>query len=116
MVKRYIVIGDDGTEIGIFHILDLLEEQDMTPGDNGDLEWAERKFNYDLKIPSYPKDTETEAWFTDKGVSVFEEALDILDILVGEYLSDFGYYFYELTHEPKNKIMYSDEYQVVYYK
>lgn len=115
-MKRYIVIQDDGTEIGIFHILNLLEEQDMTSGDCGDLEWAERKLNYELKVPSYPQNVKTEAWFTDKGACVFEEALDILNILVGEYLSNLGYHFYELTHEPKGKIMYSDEYQVVYYK
>ena len=115
-MKRYVVVQDDGTEIGIFHILNLLEEQAMTPGDYGDLEWAERKLNYELKVPSYPENVKTEAWFTDKGVDVFEEALDILDILVGEYLSDFGYHFYELTCRPKGKVMYSDEYQVIYFK
>lgn len=115
-MKRYVVVQDDGTEIGIFHILNLLEEQDMTPGDYGDLEWAERKLNYELKVPSYPEKVKTEAWFTDKGAIVFEEALDILSILVGEYLSDFGYYFHELTCRPKGKVMYSDEYQIIYYK
>ena len=115
-MKRYVVVQDDKTEIGIFHILNLLEEQDMTPGDAGDLNYAETMLEQELPIPSYEKNIKTEAWFTDKGAIVFEEALDILSILVGEYLSDFGYYFYELTHEPKGKVMYSDEYQIIYYK
>ena len=115
-MKRYVVVQDDGTEIGIFHILNLLEEQDMTLGDAGDLNYAETILEQELPIPSYEKNIKTEAWFTDKGVDVFEEALDILDILVGEYLSNFGYYFHELTCRPKGKIMYSDEYQVIYFK
>lgn len=115
-MKRYVVIQDDGKEIGIFHILNLLEEQDMTPGDYGDLSWAERKLNLELNVPLYPNNVKTEAWFTDKGVNVFEEALDILGILIGEYLSEYGYCFYELTSEPQREIMYSDEYQVIYYK
>ena len=115
-MKRYVVVQDDGTEIGIFHILNLLEEQTMTPGDYGDLEFAESEFNLKLPVPSYPDGKETEAWFTEHGVKTFEEAIDILDILVGEYLSNFGYHFYELSNEPNGNIMYSDEYQVVYYK
>ena len=114
-MKRYVVVHD-GSEIGIFHILSLLEEQDMTWGDYGDLAWAERKLNMELNVPSYPQNVDTEAWFTDKGAEMFKDAIDILDILVGEYLSCFGYCFYELTSDPKDKVMYQDEYQVIYYK
>ena len=114
-MKRYVVVRD-GSEIGIFHILSLLEEQDMTFGDYGDLAWAERKLNMELNVPSYPQNVNTEAWFTDKGAERFKDAIDILDILVGEYLSGFDYYFCELDSEPKKEVMYKDEYQIIYYK
>ena len=116
-MKRFVVVSEsDDSEIGIFHILDLLEEQDMTPADYGDLEWAERKLNLELPIPLYPNGIKTEAWFTEEGARHFEDALDILDILVGEYLGEFGYHFYELTNSPNTKEMYSDKYQVIYYR
>ena len=114
-MKRYVVIDEDGEEIGIFHILNLLDKQNMTDGDYEDFVWAERKFNIELPTPSYPDCVNTEAWFTDFGIKHFEEALDILKCLIEKYLYNFGYHFRELLNNPNAESMYSDKYQIIYY-
>lgn len=112
-MKRYVAVKETGEQIGIFHMLDLLEQTEMSDGDYGDLDWAEYKLNLELVVPEYKPGVTTEAWFTEKGVQQFEEAISILGGLVNKYLNE--YHFLELSVDIiNNAIMYSDEYQVIY--
>ena len=112
-MKRYVAVKENGEQIGIFHMLDLLEQAEMTSADYGVLDWAEYKLNLELVVPEYKPGVKTEAWFTDRGVQHFEEAITILGELVNRYLDE--YHFLELSVDViNNAIMYSDEYQVVY--
>lgn len=112
-MKRYVAVKETGEQIGIFHMLDLLEQAEMTSADYGDLDWAEYKINIELVVPEYKPEVTTEAWFTDKGAQHFVEAISILGELVNRYLNE--YHFLELSVDIiGNAIMYSDEYQVIY--
>ena len=110
---RYVAVRDD-EEIGIFHILDLLEEQDMTSGDAGDLDRAERTLEMLLPIPEYPENRMTRAWFTDHGMAVFEEPVGILCALSDKYLEVYGYKTEKRCRKYEPGAYYEDEYQVVY--
>lgn len=113
-MKRYTVVSENNDDIGIFHILNLLEEQDMEPGDSMDLECVERKFNLELPVPHYPSHLNTQAWFTEYGARYFREEIKIMNVLIDKYLDDFGYSFREISSGPKGEILYKDKYQAVY--
>ena len=115
-MRRYTAVSEDGKSIGIFHMLDLLEEQDMTPADAGDLKFAWRFLNYELPVPHYPCGAETEAWFTDYGAEHFREFVEIIGRLIDTYLDVFGYSFHEqIRKEDSREIMYSVKYQTVFF-
>lgn len=113
-MERYVAKSDDGEEIGIFHILDLLEEQDMPPGDAGDLLWAEQRLEGNLPVPEYTPGVRTKAWFSEYGAQCFKEELECLMSLVDKYLAGFGYSSKKLSDEPHGKTLYKDRYQTVF--
>lgn len=114
-MKRYTAVSDSGERVGLFHILNLLEEQDMTPSDAGDLEYAERILNLNLPVPPYPDGIRTEAWFTEYGAEHFKEAVGIIGRLVNCLLDGYGYVFHEEFRSGDGReIMYRDRYQVIF--
>lgn len=113
-MERYIAVSDDGEKIGLFHIFDLLEQQEMTAEDAGNLVWAQRRLNDNLPVPYYPTGVNTEAWFSDYGGRVFKDELECLADLIDRYLEAFGYSARKLTKPPDKKIIHMDRFQTIF--
>lgn len=103
---------------GIFHAIDLLYDCDMERADAEDLERSEYILDRDLQCPDIDwKDVRSEfrCWFTEKGITVFREELDIMAYLYRKYPESTGMGEMRIVQKEiaEQSIVYQDDFQVV---
>lgn len=104
-------------DVGMFHILSLLEDCDMERPDAEELGGIEAVFEKELPHPNLAWTKDMQCWFTESGAARFRTELQIFMDLVTKYLEEAGIgELYIRKEQPAGQIVYQDDWQIVIQK